>query len=136
MSLDLGEKNIGVAISDPMGWTAQGYKVIKCGKSEKDDLKAIGRLAKEMNVATLIVGFPRNMDGTTGPMGEKAINYARRLEKLLGIPVELWDERLSTKAAERMLINGNVRRSKRRKVIDKVAATIILQNYLDSRAAK
>jgi len=136
MGLDLGEKNIGVALSDPMGWTAQGCKVIKSRGRVEEDLLAVSDLVKEMNVTTLVVGYPRNMNGTVGPMGEKAIKYTERLKKMLNIPVVLWDERLTTRAAERMLIEGDVSRKKRRKVIDKVAAAIILQNYLDSQAVK
>ena len=130
MGLDVGDKTIGVAVSDLMGLTAQGVKTVKRVGKEKDieELKAI---IKERQVNKIVSGLPKNMNGTLGPQGEKVIKFCELLEQETGIKIEYWDERLSTVAAERTLIQGNVRRENRKSVIDMVAATIILQGYLD-----
>lgn len=131
LGLDPGDKMIGVAISDTFGWTAQGLETI-IRKGMDADIKRIAELIKEWGVQRIVVGFPKNMDATIGPQGKKAMALAEELERATGLEVILWDERLSTVAAEKMLIKGEVRRGKRKKVIDKVAASIILQGYLDS----
>ncbi len=136
LGIDLGDKKIGVALSDEMGWTAQGLAVIISGGGVAENIKRIKELALENKVEKIVVGLPRNMDGSTGPRAEKAREFARRLEKSLGLPVEMWDERLTTVAAEKMLIKADLRRSKRRQVIDKIAAALILQNYLDALSGK
>ncbi len=135
LGIDLGDKKIGVALSDEMGWTAQGLDVIMSG-GVAENIKRIKELALANKVEKIVVGFPRNMDGSTGPRAEKAREFARRLEKSFGLPVEMWDERLTTAAAEKMLIKADLRRAKRRQVIDKVAAALILQNYLDAQGGK
>ncbi len=132
MGLDLGDKRIGVAVSDPLGLTAQGLESITC-RSARDDIKKIKELADKYEVERIVVGYPVNMDGSAGPRAEMAGLFAGRLAKALGLPVELWDERLTTVAAERLLIEANVTRSRRRQVIDRVAASLILQGYLDSQ---
>ena len=130
MGLDVGDKTIGVAVSDLMGLTAQGVKTIKrVGK--KKDIEALKEIIKERQVNKIVSGLPKNMNGTLGPQGEKVIKFCELLEEETGIKIEYWDERLSTVAAERTLIQGNVRREKRKKVIDMLAAVIILQGYLD-----
>lgn len=130
MGLDVGDKTIGVAISDLMGLTAQGVKTIKrVGK--KKDIEALKEIIKERQVNKIVSGLPKNMNGTLGPQGEKVIKFCELLEEETGIKIEYWDERLSTVAAERTLIQGNVRRENRKGVIDMVAAVIILQGYLD-----
>ncbi|MFC4768210.1 Holliday junction resolvase RuvX [Effusibacillus consociatus] len=131
MGIDLGDVRIGVAVSDPLGMTAQGIEVIR-RRSETEDLKQIGELIRQYEIQKIVLGFPKNMNGTIGPRGEITQQFARLLEDTFGLPVILWDERLSTMAAERMLIEADVRRDKRKKVVDKMAAAIILQNYLDS----
>lgn len=131
MGLDLGDVRIGVAVSDPLGMTAQGVEVIR-RKSEAEDIKRIGELLQQYEVRKIVLGFPKNMNGTIGPRGEMAQQYATLLKDTFQLPVILWDERLSTMAAERMLIEADVRRDKRKQVVDKMAAAIILQNYLDS----
>ena len=133
MGLDYGERRIGVAISDAFGWTAQGSEVID-KKLVKDELGRIEELVKLHEVDTVIVGLPKNMNGTIGPSGENCIAFAERLKQKLGLPVHLWDERLTTVAAERTLLEADVSRSKRKQVIDKMAAAILLQSYLDSKA--
>ena len=130
MGLDVGDKTIGVAVSDLMGLTAQGVKTIKrVGK--KKDIEALKEIIKERQVNKIVSGLPKNMNGTLGPQGEKVIKFCELLEAETGIKIEYWDERLSTVAAERTLIQGNVRRENRKGVIDMVAAVIILQGYLD-----
>ena len=130
MGLDVGDKTIGVAVSDLMGLTAQGVKTIKrVGK--KKYIEALKEIIKERQVNKIVSGLPKNMNGTLGPQGEKVIKFCELLEEETGIKIEYWDERLSTVAAERTLIQGNVRRENRKGVIDMVAAVIILQGYLD-----
>lgn len=130
MGLDIGDKTIGVSVSDLMGLTAQGVTTIKrIGK--KKDIEALKEIINERQVGKIVSGLPKNMNGTLGPQGEKVIKFCELIEAELGIKVEYWDERLSTVAAERTLIQGNVRRENRKSVIDMVAASIILQGYLD-----
>lgn len=130
MGLDVGDKTIGVAVSDLMGLTAQGIKTVKrVGK--KKDIEELKTIIKERQVNKIVSGLPKNMNGTLGPQGEKVIKFCELLEEETGIKIEYWDERLSTVAAERTLIQGNVRRENRKGVIDMVAAVIILQGYLD-----
>ena len=130
MGLDVGDKTIGVSVSDLMGLTAQGVKTVKrVGK--KKDIESLKEIIKEREVNKIVSGLPKNMNGTLGPQGEKVIKFCQLLEQETGIKVEYWDERLSTVAAERTLIQGNVRRENRKGVIDMVAAVIILQGYLD-----
>ena len=130
MGLDVGDKTIGVAVSDLMGLTAQGVKTIK-RVGNKKDIEALKEIIKERQVNKIVSGLPKNMNGTLGPQGEKVIKFCELLEEETGIKIEYWDERLSTVAAERTLIQGNVRRENRKGVIDMVAAVIILQGYLD-----
>jgi len=134
MGIDLGEKNIGIAISDELGWTAQGLETVKRRGSIEKDLDKINAIVQQYQVEKIVVGLPRNMNGTTGVQGQKALDFADKIRRYLDLPVETWDERLSTVAAERLLINADVSRAKRRKVIDKLAASVILQGYLDARA--
>lgn len=130
MGLDVGDKTIGVAVSDLMGLTAQGVKTVKrVGK--KKDIEELKAIIAERQVTKIVSGLPKNMNGTLGPQGEKVIKFCELLEQETGIKIEYWDERLSTVAAERTLIQGNVRRENRKSVIDMVAAVIILQGYLD-----
>lgn len=130
MGLDIGDKTIGVAVSDLMGLTAQGVTTIKrVGK--KKDIEAIKQIIEEKQVNKIVSGLPKNMNGTVGPQGEKVQKFCELLKKETNLPIEFWDERLSTVAAERSLIEGNVRRENRKKVIDMLAAVIILQGYLD-----
>jgi putative Holliday junction resolvase len=130
MGLDVGEKTIGVAISDELGWTAQGLVTIR-RESLASDLKKIEEIISQQKVEALVVGLPKNMNGTIGPQGEKVLQFVESLKEITDIPVHLVDERLTTVTAERILIAGDVRRKKRKQVIDKLAATVILQNFLD-----
>ncbi|HBT48327.1 MAG: Putative Holliday junction resolvase [Caldanaerobacter subterraneus] len=133
LGLDVGDKTIGVAISDVSSTIAQGITTIR-RKSFVEDVKAIEEIAKKYSVEKVVVGLPKNMNGSIGPQGEKVIKFGEKLREVLRIPVVFWDERLTTLQAERFLIEGvDMSRGKRKKVIDKLAATIILQSYLDSQ---
>jgi len=135
MGLDLGDKTIGVALSDEYGWTAQGLEVIR-RRSESDDLERLARIIDEYGVTEIVVGLPKNMNATIGPRGEMCMAFAETLKEKMNLPVYLWDERLTTMAAERTLLMADVSRKKRKQVIDKMAAAIILQGYLDSKTKK
>lgn len=133
LGLDLGTKTLGVAISDEMGWTAQGIETIKIDEASGDfGLSRLSEIVAEFGADKIVLGFPKNMNGTVGPRGEASQSFAKVLENTYNVPVVLWDERLSTMAAEKMLISADVSRQKRKKVIDKMAAVMILQGYLDS----
>lgn len=133
--LDVGDKTIGVAVADELGWMAQGLEVIR-RKNLQLDLARLQEIAKEWNVGTWVVGMPRNMNGTYGPRAELTRTFIAQLEEATGLPVETWDERLTTVAATRTLLEADVSRAKRAKVIDKMAAQVILQGYLDAQAIK
>jgi len=130
MGLDVGSKTIGVAISDPLGLTAQGFEVIRRKGIEKDFAR-LSELINEKEVDTIIVGLPKNMDGSLGPQSDIVMEFISLLKERFDMPVEMWDERLTTVAAEKMLISADVTRARRKKVIDKMAAVLILQGYLD-----
>ncbi|AEG61367.1 Holliday junction resolvase RuvX [Desulforamulus ruminis] len=134
MGLDVGDKTIGVALSDPMGWTAQGLEVIRRKNDIQEDFQRLLEIIREYGVESILVGLPKNMNGTIGPQGEKVQAFVEQLKKEINLPVKTWDERLSTVAAEKVLLQADVSRSKRKKVIDKMAAAVILQGYLDSGA--
>jgi putative Holliday junction resolvase len=134
MGLDVGSKTVGVAISDELGWTAQGLTTVKINEDEKEfGFEQLGQIIKEHQVSKIVVGMPKNMNGTIGPRGEASQFFASELERLYGLPVFFWDERLTTVAAERVLLEADMSRKKRKNVIDKVAATMILQGFLDSK---
>lgn len=134
MGLDVGSKTVGVAISDALGWTAQGIETVKIDEETGEfGIDRIAELVREYTVTEFVVGFPKNMNNTVGPRGEASENYKKLLEETFSLPVKLWDERLTTMAAERMLIEADVSRKKRKQVIDKMAAVMILQGYLDSK---
>jgi putative Holliday junction resolvase len=132
LGLDVGEKTIGVAVSDELGITAQGVRTIR-RKGIRTDLEALSTIVSEYGVELMVVGIPVSMNGSIGTAAKNVLMFVEKL-KQLNIPVTTEDERLTTVMAERMLIEGNVRRDKRKKVIDKVAAALILQGYLDRRA--
>lgn len=134
MGLDVGSKTVGVAVSDPMGWTAQGVEIIaideEAGEFGIDRLKELVQMYEPEKI---VIGLPKNMDNSLGFRAEASQAYGRLVEEQLQLPVEYIDERLTTVQAERMLIKeGNVSRKKRKKVIDKLAAVLLLQNYLDA----
>ncbi|WP_374724633.1 Holliday junction resolvase RuvX [Calidifontibacillus erzurumensis] len=134
IGLDLGTKTIGVAVSDELGWTAQGLETIKIDAERNNfGLDRIKTIIDEYHPEKIVVGLPKNMNGSVGPRGEACLQFAELLKNTFQIEVILWDERLSTMEAERILLSGDVSRKKRKKVIDKMAAVMILQGYLDSK---
>jgi len=133
LGLDIGTKRIGVAVSDELGFTAQGVETL-IRSSPEADLNRIASLAGQYAVSEIVVGIPFNMDGSAGPQARMVRELAEAIGRRCRVPIHEWDERLSTMAAERTLLEADVSRAKRRKVIDKLAAVIILQGYLDSRS--
>ncbi|MBM0784008.1 Holliday junction resolvase RuvX [Staphylococcus epidermidis] len=134
LGLDVGSKTVGIAISDLMGWTAQGLDTLRINE-EQDDLgiDQLVKIIKDNQVGTVVIGLPKNMNNSIGFRGEASIKYKEKLqESIPSIDIVMWDERLSTMAAERSLLEADVSRQKRKKVIDKMAAVFILQGYLDS----
>ena len=134
LGLDVGEKRIGMAISDPMGWSAQPIETLHRTKLEKD-LDQIQKWVDHYKAKKIVVRLPKNMNGTVGPQGEDTKEFAELLKNHLNSEIEFifWDERLSSRSAERILIEGNVSRKNRKGLIDTVAAVIILQNYMDAQ---
>lgn len=130
MGLDVGDKTIGVALSDLLLITAQGLETIR-RESIKKDTNRLVEIARENDVEKIVVGMPKNMNNTIGPQGEKVIEFIGKLKNKLDLEIVYEDERLTTVAAEKILLEGDVSRKNRKKVIDKVAATYILQSYLD-----
>lgn len=135
LGLDYGDRRIGAAVSDMFGWTAQGLKTIE-RRRDGSEMDEIRRLVEENEVSEIVVGLPKNMNGTVGPRGELCIEFANVLRETLNLPVHLWDERLTTVSAERVLIEGDVSRKKRKGIVDKMAAVLILQNYLDAKGSR
>ncbi len=133
MGLDVGSKTVGVAISDPLGFTAQGLEIIAIDEAKEEfGFERLGQLVDQYKVDRFVIGLPKNMNNTSGPRVEASQAYGEKIAGLFGLPVEYQDERLTTVEAERMLIEqADVSRGKRKKVIDKLAAQLILQNYLD-----
>ena len=136
MGLDYGSKTIGVAISDTLGLTAQGIEIIRREEENKlrKSLRRVEELAKEYEVSEIVLGFPKNMNNTIGERAEKSLQLKEALERRLGLPVVMWDERLTTVEANRTLMETGVRRENRGKYVDMIAAVFILQGYLDAKA--
>ena len=130
MSLDVGSRTIGIACSDALLMTAQGIETIRRTSLEKD-FNRLQELIAEHEVHELVVGMPKNMNGTKGERAEKTEEFVEKMKEVIDLPVSYWDERLSTVMAERQLIAADVSRKKRKSVIDKMAAVVILQGYLD-----
>ncbi|MCL5959114.1 MAG: Holliday junction resolvase RuvX [Chloroflexi bacterium] len=130
VGLDVGDKRIGVSLSDPEGLIAQNLTVIHRTALARD-LQTLGNLVREHEVEKLVIGLPRRLDGTLGTQAEKVQAFGDKVSRALGVPVTYWDERLTTAQAERMLIEAGVKREARKGRIDAVAATLLLQNYLD-----
>lgn len=132
LGLDVGNKRIGVAVSDELFITAQGIEVIE-RKNLKHDVDRISDLIKKYDVGKIVIGLPRNMDGSIGPQGKIVEEFSEKVRAAVKTEIEFWDERLTTVTAERTLIDADISRKKRKGIVDKVAAVIILQNYLDSK---
>ena len=135
MGLDFGSKTVGVAVSDPLGITAQGIEIVRRTSENKlrKTLARIEELVTEYEVTEIVLGFPKNMNNTIGERAEKSLAFKEMLERRTGLPVVMWDERLTTVAANRTLIEGGVRRENRKDYVDMLSAVYILQGYLDSR---
>ena len=138
MGLDFGSKTVGVAVSDGLGLTAQGVEIIRRESENKlrRTLARIQELIEEYSVTKIVLGFPKNMNNTVGDRGEKSLAFRETLEKRTGLPVEMWDERLTTVSANRTLMEAKVRREKRKDYVDQIAAVYILQGYLDRNQNK
>ncbi|NLY09995.1 MAG: Holliday junction resolvase RuvX [Tissierellia bacterium] len=132
MGIDMGDSRIGIALSDPLGLTAQGLTVIE-NKGRKQTLQAIGELIKNNEVDLVVMGMPFNMNGTEGPMAEKVRRVGQSIKQVHKVEVKFQDERMTTVSAEQVLIQSGMTREKRRGVVDRIAATIILQAYLDRK---
>ncbi|AWZ48757.1 Holliday junction resolvase RuvX [Hathewaya limosa] len=130
LGLDVGDRTIGVAISDPLGFTAQGITTIR-RKNETYDLEELKKICDEYKVEKIVCGLPKNMNGTLGPQGEKVVNFAEKIKEFLNLEIIFWDERLTTVAAHRAMLEADLSRKKRKTIVDKVASTYILQGYLD-----
>lgn len=130
LGLDLGQRTIGVAVCDPLGFTAQGLTTIRRTNKEKD-IQELKKICDEYGVQSIVIGLPKNMNGTIGPSGEIAMDFGKLIEEKLEIEIKFWDERLTTVAANRAMLEADLSRNKRKKIVDKVASTYILQGYLD-----
>lgn len=134
LGLDVGSRTIGVAVSDALGWTAQGLTTIEW---QEENIKSADQPLKEIiskhEVEKVVIGLPKHMNGSIGERGEASQAFAKHVQNTYDLPVVLWDERLSTMTAERTLLEADMSRAKRAEVIDKVAAVVILQNYLDAQ---
>lgn len=131
LGLDVGNKTIGVALSDPLGITAQGITTIR-RKSENQDIEELKAICIKYNVQKIVCGLPKNMNGTLGHQSEKVLKFCDIIKETINLPIKMWDERLTTVAATRAMLEANLSRAKRKKIVDKMAATYILQGYLDS----
>ena len=130
MGLDIGSQTIGVAVSDELGITAQGLKTIRRSSTE-EDFRELNGIADQYGVTKIVVGLPKNMDGTLGKQAEMIFKWIKVFREKSQLPVIVWDERLSTVAASRILLEADLSRKKRKQVIDRLAAALILQGYLD-----
>lgn len=133
LGLDLGTKTLGLALSDPMGMIATSYKILRHNEDYDSLIPMLKEEIDKNQVGTLVLGLPKNMNNSIGERGEIAINFGKKLEEVFNLPVIMQDERLTTRQAESLLISNDTSRKKRKKVIDSLAATIILQSYLDRK---
>lgn len=135
LGLDVGNRRIGVAVSDELGLTAQPVLTLERRRSEREDLRSLARLARRFGVVGIVVGNPAHLSGDASPQALKTQAFAVELGELSGLPIHLWDERLTTREAHRILYEAGHARQEHRKVVDQVAATLILQSFLDERSA-
>ena len=136
LGLDLGSRTLGVSQSDATGTIASSYTVIRHNEEYERLILEVKKIVADLKAEAIVLGFPKNMNNTIGPKGELSLNFKEKLEQELDIPIYLQDERLTTKTATDTLIMGNVSRKKRKKLVDSIAATIILQSYLDREGRK
>ena len=133
LGLDLGTKTLGIAVSDLTGTIATSLTILRHENNHEYLIEELKKIISEKNIETIVLGLPKNMNNTIGERGEMVLSFKEKLEKSINLPVILEDERLTTRVAENILITADVSRKKRKKVIDKMAANIILQSYLDRR---
>lgn len=138
MGLDFGSKTVGVAVSDPLLITAQGIEIITRQSENKlrRTLARIEELIEEYEVTEIVLGLPKNMNDTIGDQAQLSLDFREKLVRRTGLPVTMWDERLTTVAADKAMTEAGIRREHRKEYVDKIAATLILQGYLDYRAGK
>ena len=138
MGLDFGSKTVGVAISDPLFVTAQGIEIIRRKEENKlrQTLSRIEELIGEYEVSEIVLGLPKNMNDTLGERAKLTLEFKEKLERRTGLPVHMWDERLTTMAADKAMMEAGIRRENRKDYVDKIAAVFILQGYLGLRATK
>jgi putative Holliday junction resolvase len=130
LSMDVGDRRIGMAVSDALGWTAQGIPTLE-RRSIRHDLEKIQEVLEQHKPDYILVGLPKNMNGTLGPQGEKVMAFAEKLKSRFNLQVEYWDERLTTVSAHKAMIEADLSRKKRKTRVDQIAAVLILQSYLD-----
>ena len=130
LGLDIGQRTIGVAISDPLGFTAQGITTIR-RKNKSEDINELKKICQEYSVEKIVIGLPKNMNNSIGFAGEKILEFSEMIKEEVCSEIEMWDERLTTVAAHRAMLEVDMSRAKRKKIVDKIAATYILQGYLD-----
>lgn len=137
LGLDVGSKTVGVAVSDALGWTAQGLEIIPINENKKEfGIDRIDELVSEYNINAFVIGLPKNMNGSIGSRAEASLNYGDLLQNTFKLPVHYQDERLSSMQVNRMMVEeGNLSRKKRKQVVDKLAAVVILQSYLDRNSS-
>ena len=133
LGLDVGAKRIGVAVSDELGLTAQPVLTLERKRNPRDDLRSLARLARRFAVAGVVVGHPLHLSGEASPRSVKTETFAAQLGELTGLPIHLWDERLTTRTAHEMLYEAGHPRQSHRKIVDQVAAVLILQSFLDDK---
>lgn len=133
LGLDLGSRTLGISVSDNLGICATSLKTIRHNEEYDSLLEEVKKIVDELHIEGIVLGFPKNMNNTIGPKGELSLEFKSKLENILDIPIYLEDERLTTKSATDLLITANVSRKKRKKVVDSLAATIILQTFLDRK---
>jgi putative Holliday junction resolvase len=136
LALDVGSKRIGVAVSDELGLTAQPVLTLEVRRNPRDDLRSLARLARRFGVAGIVVGNPLHMSGEPSPRAAKTQAFAAELGTLTGLPIHLWDERLTTREAHQILYEAGHARQDHRRVVDQVAATLILQSFLEDQRSR
>jgi putative Holliday junction resolvase len=133
LALDIGAKRIGIAVSDELGLTAQPVMTLEVRRNRREDLRSVGRLARRFAVAGIVVGNPLHLSGETSPRAAKVQHFAAELGELTGLPIHLWDERLTTREAHQILYEAGHARQQHKEVVDQVAATLILQSFLEEK---
>ena len=136
LGLDVGSRTVGIALSDEMGWTAQGMETLRFPENQLDQvIPQLAEYIRRYEIQTIVVGLPKNMDGTIGARGQFCLEFGQKLQAELSVDIVFWDERLTTVAAHKYLIEADMSRKKLKKVVDKIASVLILQSYLDSKSS-